>query len=418
MSPRPVTPTSRPTLALRRARAAVVSVFFSAGFGLSAWVVHIPHVMKVTGLDDAGLGFLLLIMGAVSLAAMQIGGFAAARWGSRGLILVGAFVMLFGLVGAGLAPDPAWLGLALAGIGFGNGAVDMGMNDQAVRVERDYGRPIMSSMHAFFSVGGAVGAALSVPLLAMHLPGVVSLGIMGLLALAATVFALPWLIKGPQPLQTHDGDGTEPTAAASAPATAGPSVLRLGLILAIMAFSFFLAEGTVNDWSARHAVEHLGQSASTAAIAYVVFSVCMTIGRFSADRISGALGAVAVVRYGSLIAAAGMGIVVLAPGFPAALIGWALYGLGLSGIVPQLFTAAGSLVSGPRAAVVLSRVVGAGYVGLLAGPAVVGWLSGAIGLNQALVLPLVLCLAGTALSVTLGPTKRAAQRSSSSVNPE
>lgn len=401
---------------MRRARLAVVATFFACGFGLAAWVVHIPHVMEATGLDDAGLGFLLLIMGVVSLAAMQGGGYVSARQGSRGLILAGALVTVLGLLGAGMATSPLWLGVALAAFGAGTGAVDIGMNEQAVRVERAYGRPIMGSMHAFFSVGGAAGAAVGVPLLSMGLPSVVTLGIMGGLSVLAAVVALPWILAGP-PVEearvevprvdeAESGDTqTEPgqriPAVPGSSVATGPSVLRLGTILAVMAFSFFLAEGTVNDWSARHAVEHLGQSASTAAIAYGVFSVFMTLGRFAADRIAGALGAVAVLRYGSLIAAAGMALVVLAPSFPLAVAGWGLYGVGLSGIVPQLFSAAGALVSGPRAAVVLSRVVGAGYVGLLAGPAIVGWLSAAVGLNQALLLPLVLCLMGTALSLSL-----------------
>lgn len=412
---------------MRRARGAVLATFFACGLGLASWVVHIPHVMETTGLDDAGLGFLLLIMGVASLAAMQAGGYVSARYGSRGLILVGALVMVAGLLGAGLSTSPLWLGVALAGFGAGSGAIDIGMNEQAVRVERAYGRPIMGSMHAFFSIGGACGAALGVPLLSLGLPSIVTLGIMSGVSLVAAVVALPWVISGPpaehpaeQPSPQQSAAEHAPVgqphaerspaqdpsafpghASSGGPAAGGISVVRLGVVLAIMAFSFFLAEGTVNDWSARHAVEHLGQSASTAAIAYGVFSTLMTLGRFAADRVAGAVGAVAVVRYGSLIAAAGMGLVVLAPSFPVAVLGWGLYGIGLSGIVPQLFSAAGSLVSGPRAAVVLSRVVGAGYVGLLAGPAIVGWVSAAIGLNQALLLPLMLCLVGTALSVSL-----------------
>ncbi|RKW71602.1 MFS transporter [Galactobacter caseinivorans] len=400
-TPAPV-PLPAPSASLRRNRLAVLINFFAVGFGLAAWVVHVPNVMGATGLDDAGLGFLLLVMGVASLAAMQGGGYLSARYGSRGLLIVGALVMVVGLLGAGLAQTPHWLGVALGAFGVGSGAMDIGMNEQAVRVERAYGRPIMGSMHAFFSVGGATGAAVGVPLLSLGLPSAATMGIMGGVSLLLAAVALPWVLAGPaveEPAAMHAAPAPADHAAPEKPG--GPSVLRLGTILAIMAFSFFLAEGTVNDWSARHSVEHLGQSASTAAIAYGVFSVFMTLGRFAADRVAGAVGAVAVVRYGSLLAAAGMALVVLAPSFPVAVAGWGLYGVGLSGIVPQLFSAAGALVSGPRAPVVLSRVVGAGYVGLLAGPAIVGWLSAGIGLNQALLLPVLLCLMGTALSVSL-----------------
>lgn len=390
-----------PAPALRRNRAAVAATFLAAGFGVAGWVVHIPRVMETTGLDDAGLGMLLLVMGAASLAAMQLGGLLATKWGSRSVALLGSPVLAAGLICVGLAHTPLWLAGALVLVGAGTSLLDIGMNDQAVRVEQAYGRPIMSAFHAFFSVGGALGALIGGPLLALHLPSVVTLAIMAAIGLLAVAGAATWLMPG-----TH---GEPLTATGSIQVTPGPasparaSTTRTMLILAVMAFSFFLAEGVVNDWSARHAVTALGIDAAGATVAYGVFSTTMTICRFGADRVVGTLGPVRVLRLGALIAAAGLTVVVLSPTYPLTVAGWGVYGVGLAAIVPQLFTAAGSLVPGPRAAMVLSRVVGAGYAGLLAGPAVVGWLSGLVGLTAAFVLPLVLCVVGALLATTLRP---------------
>lgn len=379
----------------------MAATFLAAGFGVAGWVVHIPRVMETTGLDDAGLGVLLLVMGAASLAAMQLGGLLATKWGSRSVALLGSPVLAAGLICVGLAHTPLWLAGALVLVGAGTSLLDIGMNDQAVRVEQAYGRPIMSAFHAFFSVGGALGALIGGPLLALHLPSVVTLAIMAAIGLLAVAGAATWLMPG-----TH---GEPLTATGSIQVTPGPasparaSTTRTMLILAVMAFSFFLAEGVVNDWSARHAVTALGIDAAGATVAYGVFSTTMTICRFGADRVVGALGPVRVLRLGALIAAAGLTVVVLSPAYPLTVAGWGVYGVGLAAIVPQLFTAAGSLVPGPRAAMVLSRVVGAGYAGLLAGPAVVGWLSGLVGLTAAFVLPLVLCVVGALLAATLRP---------------
>ena len=159
----------------------------------------------------------------------------------------------------------------------------------------------------------------------------------------------------------------------------------------VLAFLLMLAEGVANDWSALHAVEHLNRPPSAAALAYATFAVAMTVGRLTVDRIAGRFGPAFVVRFGSLAAAIGIGVVMISPVFGLTLVGWAVFGLGLAGVVPQLFTAAGN-ISATQQSIVLSRVVGAGYVGQLAGPALVGVVAGWVGLNLAFALPLVFCV--------------------------
>jgi MFS family permease len=140
------------------------------------------------------------------------------------------------------------------------------------------------------------------------------------------------------------------------------------------------------DWSSLHAQQHLGASTTLGALAFGTFVTAMTIGRFSVDRIVLRVGSVRVVRWGSAAAALGLLIVTLSPALPFTLIGWLLLGLGLAGGVPQALSAAGNVGSEPGRA--LSRVVGLGYIGILAGPGIIGWVAEFTSLNVALVVPL------------------------------
>lgn len=185
---------------------------------------------------------------------------------------------------------------------------------------------------------------------------------------------------------------------------------RRVVLLGGVAFALMLCEGVANDWSALQVQERLDSPASVAALAFGAFSATMTLGRFVADRVSARIGSAGVIRYGTLMAAVGMGTVMASPVLPLTLAGWALFGLGLSGAVPQLFTAAGNLDSGSPGAD-MSRVVGLGYLGFLAGPACIGWVSEATSLTTAMAVPLVCVLVAALLAPVLtAPTTPAPTR--------
>jgi MFS family permease len=162
-------------------------------------------------------------------------------------------------------------------------------------------------------------------------------------------------------------------------------------LLAALAFALMLTEGVANDWSTLAARDGLNVSASVAALTYGAFAGAMTVGRFVADRVSAARGAVAIVRYGSALAVVALAIVVASPWIGLTIFGWALLGIGLSGTIPQLFSGAGHFdpaTSGSNVA----RVAGVGYLGMLAGPAVIGPLTHVVAIQHAFVLPLALCV--------------------------
>ncbi|ALG09641.1 MFS transporter [Kibdelosporangium phytohabitans] len=390
-------------LAVPRARAARVAtwIYFTLnGFAVGLWVVHIPNVERATNISHTTLGLLLLCLGGAAFVGMQVGGALTDRLGQRKLVPAAGVLMGCALLGPGLADSWWTLGLALMVFGFANGTIDVGMNAQAVVVERTYPRPIMAAFHAMWSIGGAAAAAIGAALLGAGVPTEVSLGTCGVLIVIISLATARFLLE-PDHHAAHDPGEPQPEKKARG----GKLVWLLGLL----AFALMLAEGVAADWAALHSKDILGTSASTAAFAFGAFSTAMTIGRFATDRVAAIIGPVAIVRYGAALAATGLTVVTLSPWVPLTLAGWALFGIGLSGGVPQLFTAAGNLDT-RSAGTLMARVVGLGYVGILAGPALVGLLTHWVPLNVAFVLPIVLCaMAAVFAYVMPGPgTKQAA----------
>lgn len=376
------------------ARVATFAYFTLNGFVVGLWVVHIPVVEDAVGIGHSTLGLLLLVLGGSAFVGMQVTGPLVDRLGHRRLLPAAGALLGLVAVGPGLAGSWWVLGIALAALGFANGTIDVAMNAQAVVVERRYPRPIMSAFHAMWSVGGALAALAGAAALAADVPTRVSLGVAGGLCVLVSLLAAPFLIDGRADAEPGGPAGTAGTAPAG----------RRGLVwlLGAIAFAMMLAEGVANDWAALHAEDVLGAAPSTAAFAYGSFAVAMTVGRFATDRVAAAVGPVAVVRYGAALAAAGILLVTVSPWVWLTFAGWALFGLGLSGGVPQLFTAAGNL--DPRASgALMARVVGLGYVGLLAGPAVVGGLTHWVSLSIAFVVPLGLCVFAAGFASVLAP---------------
>ncbi|AWK71901.1 MFS transporter [Rhodococcus oxybenzonivorans] len=384
---------------LRSARAAIFAIFGINGFLLGMWVVHIPAIEDRTGISHSTLGSLLLLLAIGAIFGMQLTGPLADRFGSRRTVIAAGLTLSVATIGPGLATEAWQLGLALLVFGFANGALDVSMNSQAVEVEQRYRRPIMSAFHALFSVGGVAGSLVGAATLAADWTPAAALLVAGGVGIAVVGASARWLMQDRPRTAKTDGSAEKAHGRLSA------RVLGLGGI----AFVLMLAEGAANDWSALQVKEHLATSDSVAALAFGAFSVMMTVGRFTADRVSGALGPVAVVRYGALLAGGGMALVLVSGALPLTIFGWALFGLGLSGGVPQIFTAAGNLGSG-SAGTNMSRVVGLGYVGFLAGPAAIGWITQVIPLTTAMVVPLGCVLIAAACAGAVRRTPHSVHR--------
>ncbi|MFJ9604536.1 MFS transporter [Streptomyces althioticus] len=402
------------------ARVATYVYFVLCGTLMGAWVVHIPAAEERVGVSHATLGGLLVLLGLGAFAGMQVAGPLTDRLGARVVVPATAVLCGASLVLPGLAGDPWSLAGALLVFGACNGALDVSMNAHAVHVEKAYGRPVMSGFHATFSVGGVIAALVAAGATSAGVGPVATMAAIGgvsiVIALASVRALMPAVAVAPAAEGEGEAGGFDASgpAASVAPAAGvsgegGKSDAPVGAktapdvpaarrkttgrvwLLAVLALMVMLCEGAANDWSALHLRDVLGASTSTAAFAYGTFAAAMTVGRLLADRFVARFGSMAVLRHGAVMAAAGITLVALGPWMWAAFAGWALFGLGLSGTVPQLFSAAGH--ADPAAAGVnVSRVAGLGYVGMLAGPAVIGWLTHVVALNHTFLLLTLLCV--------------------------
>lgn len=359
---------------------AVALAFAVNGLVLGSWAASMPALRHRVGTDTQGIAVLLLTTGIVAVASMQVGGRLADSRGARPPVLASALVMAIGALVLWGASSFAW---ALAGsmvVGLGNGTMDVAMNALAVQVERARPKPIMSRMHACWSLGSFLGAALVavVGRLVHGDPGAMVRGAMatsGALALVGLAALAAW---APTSRVVSRGvDGT--------PATVPP----VAWLLAGMAVCFGLAEGTATDWSSIHVTDVLHVDPGTGALGLTFVSAFMVVIRMSGDHLVARFGHVRVVALGAGAAAAGYLVTVLAASLAPVLAGWSLVGLGVGMIAPQIYGSAGHLGGGR----VLSVVVTFGYAAFLAGPGLIGWLVRQHGVQAAMVLPLVMaCL--------------------------
>ncbi|GAA1900834.1 MFS transporter [Williamsia serinedens] len=365
-----------PSIPWASRRRAVSTVFFVNGLLAAMWVAHIPVISDATGVDHGTLGALLLLLGGCAFLGMQVCGPIIDRHGSRAVILVAAATLAVAALLPVLASTTWQLALALALFGLANGSIDVGMNAHAVVVEQDRGRPVMSSFHGFFSLGGLVGSGIVAVGLFLGVPVVLTVAVVAVGSVVGVAVIRPSLTRG---RHRTDDAGRDHEAGSRFPAGIRGRIV----LMAAVAFALMLAEGTAYDWSALHTTERFGVGDGVGALAFGAFSATMLVGRFLADRVTARFGAVAVVRGGAATAALGMAVVIAAPAPAVGILGWAVFGIGVAGGVPQLFTAAGNVTAQPSGRVI-STVVGCGYLGMLAGPAVVGFVSRATTLGTAL----------------------------------
>ncbi|MGQ5262598.1 MFS transporter [Micromonospora sp. ZYX-F-536] len=381
---------------LRAARAATFVYFALNGFVLGIWVVHIPAIEHRSGISHATLGSLLLVLGGGAFIGMQIAGPLTDRFGARRVVPLSALFLSAALVLPGLSTNGWALGAALLVLGLGNGCLDVSMNAHAVQVEAGYRRPVMSAFHALFSLGGVLASLLAARTLSWGWSPATTLTAVSVLSLGIAAASFPGLLAKPQ--------STAPGADVASVKPTWRSTPPRIWILAALALMLMLSEGAAADWSVLAMRDVLDAQPATAALAYGAFATAMTVGRLLIDRIAARFGPVAVLRWGSALAASALVLVVWSPSVPVALAGWALFGAGLAGTIPQLFSAAGH--ADPAAAATnVSRVAGLGYLGMLAGPAVIGALTHVTRLNHAFLLPLIFCVIAAVTAPMLRPSR-------------
>ena len=374
------------------ARWATTGVFAVNGGAIGPWVAHIPWIQERFDLSRSAMGLVIVAMAAAVIVAFPVAGQAIVRRGSVGVMWAGGVACVLAVTLPILAPHPLLVAVGLFVLGGASATMDVAMNSHGVKVEKDLGRPLMSSLHAGWAFGGMGGAAFAAAFAALGIDARVTVAISAAVLLAALLACL-----------RRVGPGSA-AAGEDAPAFALPS--HGVVLLAVLCLLIMVTEGAMADWSGLYLRQDLGASAAIAALAYSFFTGGMTVGRVAGDWINHRIGPVALLRWGALLTGVPIAAVLLVGHPAAALAGLFLVGLGVANGVPLMFSAAGrqpDTPPGPGIAAVSSM----GSMGFLAGPPLIGVMADAVSLPWALAALIlgavaVFALAQRAMRRTIG----------------
>ena len=354
-------------------RLATFSVFATNGAMIGTWVAHIPWLQDHLGVSKATLGLCLLCMAAGALVSMPLTGHILEGRSSASVRAPATLIFCLMLPLPLLATSPYMLAAILFVFGASGGAMDVSMNAHGVVVERELGRPIMSSLHGGWSVGGFLSA-----------------GLVAIAAAAGVDPRLESLLVGVALVgrRTVDHRSAREVSAGSKSGNAFALPSRAVLLIGGLCFLAMMTEGAIGDWSGIYLRHDAGASAAAAATAFTGFSLGMAVARLGGDLFNERLGAGPLMRGGMALVAVALGGVLLIGETVPAVIGFAVCGLGIANAVPLLFSAAGRL---DRPGPSLAAAFTIGYMGFIVGPPLIGLLADQVGLPRTLAL-LVLSL--------------------------
>ena len=354
--------------------------FFIGGFGSASWAPLVPVLRERLAIGDDVLGLLLLCIGIGSLATMPLSGALSARLGCRRVLVATGILFACTLLAVTLV-DSLWTAVPVILV-FGAlmGCLDVVINVAAVIVEKGIGRRIMSGMHAFWSLGGFVGAGLYG----------VWVGVLGLTAFQSTAIAAGIVLA----LTVGFGRNLIPYGGGGGSLIAIPR--GIVVFVGITAFIAFLSEGSVMDWSGVYLTAVRGMDLALAGVGFSVFSAAMLTMRFLGDRVVQRIGQRPVAVGGALLTLVGILLIMFAPVDALLYFGFFAIGIGSANIVPVFFSLMGRQNVMPIGTAV-SAVSTMGYLGILAGPAAIGFISSATNLQTAFGMLAVLSIAQAAV---------------------
>ena len=351
------------------ARVAISALFFFNGMGFASWVTRIPAVRHALGLNEGQLGGALFALAAGALLSFPLAGRGCARFGARHATLFTAVLYCLLLPLPVFATSLPLLVLALGLLGMANGSMDVTMNAHAVEVESYCGKPIMSSLHGMWSVGGVVGASAGGLLVGQGVSQQAHLAMVAALLLVGVLITRRYL----PPSTTHDE--------VAGPKFALPSAAMLGL--GCLIFCAFLIEGALADWSAVYFQDSLHTSPATAAVGYAAFAFAMTVMRFLGDRSAATWGAEPLLRWSNGAAAIALAVALWAQQVGLTALAFVITGVGIATVAPLVFGAAARR-STSSAGQGIAAMAAMGYSGFLVGPAFIGFVAQTTSLRAAL----------------------------------
>lgn len=377
---------------LRINRIAVSTFFFVNGFLYANWTSRLPELQRFFGLNNAQLGTVLFCIALGSMVSMPFAGWMGSRFGSDKIVKVVSILFCFSIPIVAISQNEWIIRLCFFFLGAASGSMDVTMNGQAVLVERLWGKIIFSSFHAIFSIGMALGAAAGGVFSSFGVSLQTHLIIIGLLGILPILWASTKLITD----NKHELE-TAKSNVKTDNFLAFKTILPFGII----AFCCMTGEGSMVDWSAIFMNTVVGQSEVISAWAFGTFGVSMTIGRVFGDYFTLKLGKQKLMLIDALLAIAGLAIALTFVSVWSTFLGFFLVGLGLSTIVPIVFSSAGNLKNiSPSAGISMATSIG--YAGFFIGPPAIGFLAETFGLRLGLgfVLGLFVLMAGVLVAIS------------------
>jgi MFS family permease len=365
---------------LKKRRVAVGAFFFLTGLCFSSWASRIPDFQRVFSLSEGQLGTLLLGMPAGSLIALPMSAWAVYRFGSRKVVLVGMSCYLLSLVSLGLAGSSFQLALLVFVVGVMGNIMNISLNTQALSIETDYGRNILSSFHGSWSLAGFVGAGIGAGMVILDLSPLIHYLFISLLG-GAIMLKSQQFIVSEQP-------GTESAGGGFVFKKPDALIMRIG----VLGFCGMMCEGCMFDWSGVYLAKAIEAPAAMVPLGFFAFMGAMALGRFLADKVANKYGKLWVLRLSGLLIFAGLCLAVLVPLLSLVLLGFIMVGLGTAAVVPLSYSIAGRSKTYPPG-IAIAMVSSISYFGFLLGPPLIGFVAEIFNLKTSFALISIMGLA-------------------------
>ena len=362
-----------PEIQLSAQRLSTRFSFFGLGFATAAWAPLIPFAQQRLHFNHADFGLLLLCSGLGAMLAMPATGKIVQRVGCRVPIGFALLLLAVLLPSLSLWTTPLMMAITLFLFGTAAGSLGVALNIQAVVVEKNSLKSLMSGFHGMASLGGLAGVLTITALLALSISAVMSAFAVSLLLVIIVFLSVPYNIKAVENTLLEASSKVKKSIRQRLPQ---PLIILIG----IACFIIFMTEGAAMDWSGIYLTQQYGVNTTFAGLAYTFFAIAMTTGRFTGHYLIRYFGEKKLLTYSAICATLGLALVSIAPYWWLVLVGYTLVGTGCSNIVPIMFSRAGRQTVMPSA-VALSCVSTMAYTGILVGPAFIGMVSELIGLS-------------------------------------
>lgn len=358
---------------LNRIRIAVSMFYFSMGLTFATWASRIPSIKETLGLTEADLGTILFAIPVGQLVMMPFSGKIVIRYGSRNVVTLGILFYILSMTTLGLATHVWQLMLSLFFFGIFSNLTNISVNTQGILIEGLYRRPIMSAFHGAWSLAGFTGALIGLGMVNLKWSPLYHFAAVAVLLYAAIFANFRYLVKTkaakPKKLEQEKKRSLLPKI--------NPALAWLGII----GFCSMVSEGIMFDWSGVYFEDVIKAPKSLVIIGYASFMSMMAGGRFIGDKITQRFGRKRVLAFSGFLISGGMYIAVFFPYIIPAALGFMLVGLGVSTVVPGVYSLAGK-TPGIEPSQALTAVSSISFLGFLLGPPVIGYIAHAVGLKM------------------------------------